>query len=98
MFSAVISAVLSRRSPASSPSRASSGTDFPADAAGRATRRLVLGAKLVAAGLTGVAFGVICVGIAFGAGLSLLAARGVDVALTGTHAFNLILGTIGIRP
>jgi ABC-2 type transport system permease protein len=59
-------------------------------------RRLVLGAKLVAAGLTGVAFGVICVAIAFGAGLSLLAARGVDVALTGTHAFNLILGTIAV--
>ncbi len=57
-------------------------------------RRLVVGAKLVAAGLTGVAFGVICVGLAFGAGLSLLAARGVDVALTGTHAFNLVAGTI----
>ena len=59
-------------------------------------RRLVLAAKLVAAALTGLAFGVICVAIAFAAGLSLLAARGVDVALTATHAFNLILGTIAV--
>jgi ABC-2 type transport system permease protein len=59
-------------------------------------RGVVLGAKLVAAGLTGVAFGVICVGLAFGAGLSLLAARGVDVALTGTHALNLVAGTIAV--
>ena len=32
-------------------------------------RRVVLGAKLVAAAMIGVAFGVICVGIAFGAGI-----------------------------
>jgi ABC-2 type transport system permease protein len=59
-------------------------------------RRTVLGAKLITAALTGVGIGVICVGLAFGAGLSLLAARGVDLALTGTHALLLVFGTIAV--
>jgi ABC-2 type transport system permease protein len=56
-------------------------------------RRVVLGAKLLAAAMTGVAFGVICAGVAFGAGMSLLAVRGVDVALTGTHTLTLVFGS-----
>jgi ABC-type transport system involved in multi-copper enzyme maturation permease subunit len=59
-------------------------------------RRVVLGAKLIAAALTGIVIGVICVAIAFGAGLSLLAARDVDLALTGTHALLLVFGTIAV--
>ena len=35
-------------------------------------------AKLAAAGLAGIAFAVICVGVTFGAGIAVLAARDVD--------------------
>jgi ABC-type transport system involved in multi-copper enzyme maturation permease subunit len=57
-------------------------------------RRLVVAAKLVAAALTGVAFAVVCVGVTFGAGTAILAARDVDLALTGTHTLVLVLGPI----
>lgn len=59
-------------------------------------RRVVLGAKLLAAAMTGVAFGVICAGVAFGAGMSLLAVRGVDLALTGTHTVTLVFGSTAV--
>jgi ABC-2 type transport system permease protein len=57
-------------------------------------RRVVLGAKLGAAALAGVLIGVICVSVAFGAGLAVLGARNVDVALTGAHTATLIAGPI----
>ncbi|MGZ8650483.1 MAG: ABC transporter permease [Solirubrobacteraceae bacterium] len=57
-------------------------------------RRLVVAAKLAAAGLAGIAFAVVCVGVTFGAGIALLAARDVDIALTGTHTVVLVAGPI----
>jgi ABC-type transport system involved in multi-copper enzyme maturation permease subunit len=55
-------------------------------------RRVVLAAKIVAAALTGVVFGVACASLSFAAGLTILSARGVDLALTGPHAMALALG------
>ena len=46
-------------------------------------RRVVVAAKLAAAALAGIAFAVICVALAFGAGIAVLTMRDVDVALTG---------------
>ncbi len=57
-------------------------------------RRVVLAAKLAAAALAGLVFAVVCVGVSFGAGLAILAARDVDVALTGAHALTLVFGTV----
>lgn len=57
-------------------------------------RRLVLAAKLAAAALAGVVFGLVCVAVSFGAGLALLSARDVDVALTGSHTLALLVGPI----
>jgi ABC-type transport system involved in multi-copper enzyme maturation permease subunit len=57
-------------------------------------RRLVLAAKLAAAALTGILFAIVCVALSFGAGLAVLAARDVDVALTGTNTLVLALGPV----
>ena len=57
-------------------------------------RRIVLAAKLVVAALTGVVFAVVCVGIAFGAGLTILAARDVHGAVSAAHVAPLVFGTI----
>jgi uncharacterized membrane protein YidH (DUF202 family) len=57
-------------------------------------RRVVLAAKVAAAGLTGVVFGAICAALSFGAGLAILSARGAELALTGPHALALTLGPI----
>jgi hypothetical protein len=57
-------------------------------------RRLVLVAKLAAAALVGILFAVVCLVVSFGAGLGLLAGRNVDVALTGVHVLEIVLGTI----
>jgi len=57
-------------------------------------RRVFLAAKLVAAALTGMLFAVVCVALSFGAGLAVLAARDVDVALTGTHVVVLVFGPV----
>jgi len=57
-------------------------------------RRIVLAAKLVAAALTGVLFAVVCVGIAFGGGLAILAARDVHAAVSAAHITPLVFGTI----
>ena len=57
-------------------------------------RRVFLAAKLIAAALTGMVFGVVCVVLSFGAGLAVLAARDVDVALTGTHVVVLVFGPV----
>lgn len=57
-------------------------------------RRVVLAAKLAAAALAGILFAVVCLLVSFGAGLAILAARDVDVALTGAHTLTLVLGTI----
>ena len=57
-------------------------------------RRVVLGAKLGAAALAGVLFAVVCVAVSFGAGLAVLAARDVDVALTASHTLTIVFGTV----
>lgn len=57
-------------------------------------RRVFLGAKLLAAALTGLVFGIIGVALSFAAGLAVLAARDVDVALSGTNAFVLVVGPV----
>ena len=57
-------------------------------------RRVVLAAKLAAAALVGILFAVVCVALAFGAGLAILAARDVDLALTGGHALVLVCGPV----
>jgi ABC-2 type transport system permease protein len=57
-------------------------------------RRVVLAAKLGAATISGLLIGVVCVGVAFGAGLALLGTRGVDIALTDPHTVTLIVGPV----
>ena len=57
-------------------------------------RRVVLAAKLIAAALTGMLLAVVCMALSFGAGLAVLAARDVDVALTGTHTLVLVFGPV----
>lgn len=57
-------------------------------------RRVVLDAKLRVALLAGALFGTVCAALAFGAGLLLLALRGVDASLSGTHALQLSLGAV----
>ena len=57
-------------------------------------RRVVLAAKLAAAALAGVLLAVACLALSFGAGLPLLAARDVDIALTGPHTLTLVFGTV----
>jgi hypothetical protein len=57
-------------------------------------RRVVLAAKLAAAAFAGILFAVICVAICFGAGLTLLAARNLNVALTVGHTVVLVFGTV----
>ena len=57
-------------------------------------RRVVIAAKLAAAALAGVAFAVVCVAVSFAAGFTVLAARDVDVALSGAHAAVLVFGPV----
>jgi ABC-2 type transport system permease protein len=57
-------------------------------------RRVVLAAKLAAAALTGVLFAVVCMSVSLGGGLAILAARDVNVALTGADTLALVLGSI----
>lgn len=57
-------------------------------------RRVVLAAKLAAGAAAGVLLGALCVALAFGMGLTILAARDISVQLTGAHAFTLACGTV----
>jgi ABC-type transport system involved in multi-copper enzyme maturation permease subunit len=57
-------------------------------------RRVVLAAKLVAAALVGILFAVLCVALAFGIGLAILAAREVDVVLTSADVLALVSGSV----
>ena len=57
-------------------------------------RRVVLAAKLVAAALVGVLFAVLCVALAVGVGLAILAARDVEVVLTSADALALVSGSV----
>jgi ABC-2 type transport system permease protein len=57
-------------------------------------RRIVLAAKTVTSVVGGVLLAAACVGVSFAAGLSILAYRDVDFALTGAHTPALTLGTI----
>jgi hypothetical protein len=47
-------------------------------------RRVVVAAKLVAASLAGIVFGVLCVGVCFGAGLAILVAWTVALVAAAT--------------
>ena len=57
-------------------------------------RRVVLAAKLAAAALAGILFGVICVGLSAGVGRAILATRGVPVVLSDAEMVTLVVGTI----
>ena len=57
-------------------------------------RRVVLAAKLAAGGTRGIFLAVACVAVSFGAGLALLSARDVEIALTWTITLVLVFGTI----
>jgi ABC-2 type transport system permease protein len=57
-------------------------------------RRVVLAAKLAAAALAGILFGVICIGLSFGVGRAILAGRDVPVALSDAEMTALVFGTI----
>ena len=57
-------------------------------------RRVVLAAKLVAAALVGILFAVLCVALAFGVGLAVLAARDVEVVLTSGDVLELVSGSV----
>ena len=55
-------------------------------------RRVVLAAKLAAAALAGILFAVVCMGVSLCGGLAILAARDVNVALTGADTLALVFG------
>ena len=57
-------------------------------------RPRVLGAKLAASMITGLAFGVVAEAIGFAVGAVILASRGVPFALSGGEATQLVVGTI----
>jgi ABC-2 type transport system permease protein len=57
-------------------------------------RRVFLAAKLAAAALMGLLFGVVCVVLSFGAGFAVLAVRDVDVELTPAHTSVLLGGPV----
>lgn len=57
-------------------------------------RHVVFVAKVIAGALVGVLFGAVSVALSFGAGMGILAARGVDVALTDHQVLTLVFGTI----
>jgi ABC-type transport system involved in multi-copper enzyme maturation permease subunit len=61
-------------------------------------RRVVLAGKVVAAALTGLLFAVVCVAVAFAAGLAILAVRDVDPALSAEHAAVLVVGPLVASP
>ena len=66
----------------------------PPDALFEPRRRVVLAAKLAAGALVGIFLAVACVAVSFGAGLALLSARDVEIALTWTNTLVLVFGTI----
>lgn len=59
-------------------------------------RARLIAAKLLAGLLTGIAFGVVAVGISLGLGAAVLAGRGVGLALDTRALLHLTLGTIAV--
>jgi ABC-2 type transport system permease protein len=57
-------------------------------------RPRVLGAKLAASMITGLAFGVVAEALGFAVGAVILAGRGVPLALNGGEVTQLVMGTI----
>ena len=57
-------------------------------------RGVVLGAKLVAAALTGLGIAAACLAVAYAAGFAILAARGVDAGVSGSQTLIALLGTM----
>lgn len=58
-------------------------------------RRVVLAAKLVAATLAGLLIAAACIAVSYGAGLIILAARGIDADVSGSQTLLAVLGTVG---
>jgi ABC-type transport system involved in multi-copper enzyme maturation permease subunit len=56
-------------------------------------RRVVLAAKLAAAGIAGQLFAVVCIALSFGAGFVFLDVRDVEAVLTTGDALAILLGT-----
>ena len=58
-------------------------------------RRVVLAAKLVAATFAGLLIAAACIAVSYGAGLIILAARGIDADVSGSQTLLAVLGTVG---
>lgn len=59
-------------------------------------RGRVVSAKVIASLLMGLAFGTFAIGLSFGIGYAVLAARGAHLALDTNHVVLLVLGSIGM--
>ena len=59
-------------------------------------RTRVIVAKVLASLVMGVAFGIVAIGLSFGAGYAVLAARGTPLALDTNHVLLLLLGTLAM--
>ncbi len=59
-------------------------------------RTRVIVAKVLASLAMGVAFGIVAIGLSFGAGYAVLAARGIPLALDTNHVLLLLLGTLAM--
>jgi ABC-2 type transport system permease protein len=57
-------------------------------------RMRVVGAKVIASILVGIGFGALAAGLALGAGVGMIHARGYDVLLSGGDVRRLLVGTI----
>ena len=59
-------------------------------------RGRVIAAKVISSLLMGLVFGAFAIGLSFGIGSAVLAARGQHLALDANHVLLLVLGTIGM--
>jgi ABC-2 type transport system permease protein len=59
-------------------------------------RSRVIGAKVFASLLMGIAFGALAIGLSFGLGYAILAARGIPLELESGHILLLVLGSLGM--
>ena len=59
-------------------------------------RGRVITAKVISSLLMGLVFGAFAIGLSFGIGYAVLAARGAHLALDRNHVLLLVLGTIGM--
>jgi ABC-2 type transport system permease protein len=59
-------------------------------------RSRVVAAKVIASLLMGILFGLLAIALSFGVGYSILAGKGIDLALDTNHVLLLALGTLGM--